>query len=247
MNREILVKEPDWILSCYSNWRRRGAAEIQPEKKSNFNKKRHFLKIRFGHVHLMFYPSSIKHFFQQPDNHAFFSVYSLPCLSLSLPSAKLKHHQICLWRKVQSNQFWEFSFRGASCEISRPQSSVGGRPSVQFKLLHSTFNAYFVKMNSERVNVCVTLYLCVHLLPTCAEEGQACMFMLVCWCNDCNMNSRIIHHVSQKTPQEARNKTITETPCTSSPPLHFNLMWTVKNYPQCQNMLHRLHQHLNIQ
>lgn len=134
MNREFLHKEPDWILSCYSNWRHRGAAEIQPEKKSNFNKKQHFLKIRFGHVHFMFYPSSIKHFFQQPDNHAFFSVYSLPCLSLSLPSAKLKHHQICLWRKVQSNQFWEFSFRVASCEISRPQSSVGGRPGVQFKL-----------------------------------------------------------------------------------------------------------------
>lgn len=70
------------------------------------------------------------------NEHGF--VYSL-ALACSPPSiwashsmAGNKHHQICLWRKVQSNNFREFLFRGATCEISQLQTSVGGHYSMQF-------------------------------------------------------------------------------------------------------------------
>lgn len=93
-------------------------------------------------------------------------------------------------------------------------------------------------------HVCNFVFMYVHILVTLAARvctyasgGWACICVPVCWCNDCNMNFRIIHHVSLKTPQGARNKTIytNETPRTPSPHLHFNLMWTVENYLHCQN------------
>lgn len=92
-------------------------------------------------------------------------------------------------------------------------------------------------------HVCDFVFMYVHILVTLAagvctyvSGGWACICVPVCWCNDCNMNFRIIHHVSLKTPRGARNKTIytDETPRTPSPHLHFNLMWTVGNYLHCQ-------------
>lgn len=84
-----------------------------------------------------------------------------PSLSFTLTLSsicKLKHHQIRLWRKVWSNNFFrEFSFRGATS--TAPDFS--GYYSVQFKLWYPAFNACFVKMYSERVNMCATLYLCM--------------------------------------------------------------------------------------
>lgn len=102
-------------------------------------------------------------------------------------------------------------------------------------------------------HVCDFVFMYVHILVTLAagvcthvSGGWACICVPVCWCNDCNMNFRIIHHVSLKTPRGARNKTIytDETPRTPSPHLHFNLMWTVGNYLHCQRtprMLFPLH------
>lgn len=91
-------------------------------------------------------------------------------------------------------------------------------------------------------HVCDFVFMYVHILVALAagvwtyvSGGWACICVPVCWCNDCNMNFRIIHHVSLKTPQGARNKTIytDETPHTPSPHLHLNLMWTVGNYLHC--------------
>lgn len=89
------------------------------------------------------------HFDKQHEvflSHVFLSVPLLPPFPLSLPFttltlssiSKLKRHQICLWRKVLSNHFREvffFSFRGRTCEISQPQTSVGGHNSVQIQAL----------------------------------------------------------------------------------------------------------------
>lgn len=94
-----------------------------------------------------------------------FSTCSLeqPCAllcSLTLPSANLNTIKYVFEEKF-SQIISEFSFRGASCEISQPPTSVGGQRSVQLELQHLTLNAYLVKMNSESVNMCVTLYLCM--------------------------------------------------------------------------------------
>lgn len=156
----------------------------------------------------------------------------LPCLlplslpfTLTLPSAKMNTIKYVFEEKFLPNNFREFSLRGATCEISQLQTSVGGHHSVQFKLKYAAFNAYFVKMYSEHVKMFVTLYLCMCIflwlwlfVCVCLWRGGHA-YVCPCWCNDCNMNFRIIHHIPLKTPHGAQKKTIytTETPCTPSP------------------------------
>lgn len=108
-----------------------------------------------------------------------------------------------LWRKVTSNNFWEFSFWWATCEISQPQTSVGGHYSVQSLLRYTAFYAHLAEMYSEHANMCVFLCRCVPLVGAMTVTWTSELFIVFLW----------------RYHREPKNKTIytAEIPCTLSP------------------------------
>lgn len=172
-----------------------------------------------------------------------FSLHS-PALLLS-PSLRLSHsspssRNLNTIRCVFEEKFCqitspEFSFRGATCEISQPQTSVGGHYSVQFKLWYATFNAHFLKMYSKKcVNMCVTFWdLCMCIFSwllicicVCVGLTTVCVAVFVgamtaTWTSELFIIFIWRHHREPKIKLfiPLRHHTLLH-------PLHFNLMWT---------------------
>lgn len=131
------------------------------------------------------------HFDKQHEvflSHVFLSVPLFPPFPLSLPFttltlssiSKLKRHQICLWRKVLSNHFREvffFSFRGRTCEISQPQTSVGWPQ----QRANSSSNTQHLMHISQRCipNVSTCVWLCIYVCAYSCDSGCWCVYACV--------------------------------------------------------------------